>query len=300
MYRKIVYLLKSFLIIILTCNACNGSKSTAEQEASSNIVFSDAEKKMLEDMNQVMVDLPPPTIVPNVLMKIGSEYDPTFTNSLDNIESYQTNEDKSALNLGIYATDVGYQIAYGQAQESLNYMTALQKLAETIGVSAIFDVSNLKSYESNLNNPDSLAALLNTTVMLAEQRLGSTDRLSMAALILSGSFIEGLYLIIKVSESYHVDGITEDEKNLRLQPLMKIILDQEKVLVDVITLIEDIESDEIIAKMLNELQVLKIIYDVNKEDVNKILAKDKNAVIVPQLLRDITKEIVRIREDITS
>ena len=53
-------------------------------------------------------------------------------------------------------------------------------------------------------------------------------------LVLAGSFIEGLYLAIEVIETYPKDVLDADTRNLILEPLVKVVLDQEKPLLDVI------------------------------------------------------------------
>ena len=280
--------------------SCGGGTEKKEESVADDVTFSDAEQQILSDMSQVIKDLPPPSIVPNTLMKIGSEYDPDLVNSIDKIEEYQTNEDKAALNLGIYATDVGYQIAYQQVEESISHMDALQRLAETVGVSTAFDMSLMEQYEQNLDDPGALSSLLNETMLLAEERLESSDRLSMAALVLSGSFVEGLYLIIGIVEDYSGSGLSEQEKNEKLQPLVKLILDQEKPLKDVIGLMKDIPSDDAILSMISELEILRILYDSDMSEIKKAMGDDENYVIPFDMLYDITTEVKRIREDIVS
>lgn len=298
--RKIPGKYIPLILLTIFLFSCGGGAEKKEESVADDVTFSDAEQQIISDMSQVIKDLPPPSIVPNTLMKLGSEYDPDLVNSIDKIEEYQTNEDKAALNLGVYATDVGYQIAYQQVEESISHMDALQRLAETVGVSTAFDMSLMEQYEQSLDNPDSLSSLLNQTMLLAEERLESSDRLSMAALVLSGSFVEGLYLIIGIVEDYSGSGLSEQEKNQKLQPLVQLILDQEKPLKDVIGLMKDIPSDEAILRMISELEILRILYDSDMSEIKKAMGDDENYVIPFDMLYDITTEVKRIREDIVS
>lgn len=288
------------LSLLLFLSACGGGSSEKESDVAGEVTFSEAEQKILADMSQVINDLPPPSVVPNTLMKIGTEYDPDLVNGIEKIETYQTNEDKAAMNLGVYATDVGYQVAYQQVEESMSHMDALQKLAETVGVSTAFDIGLMEKYEESLDNPDSLSSLLNSTVLLAEQRLESSDRLAMAALVLTGSFIEGLYLVVKIIENYKDDNLTVQQRNEKLQPLVRLILDQEKPLKDVIGLMKDIPHDDAIRRMTSELEILRILYDGDLEEIQKAMGDEEDYVIPPDMLIDITTEVKRIREDIVS
>ncbi len=278
--------------------SCGGQQK--QEDVASDVTFSEAEQKIISDISKVISDLPPPSIVPNTLMKLGTEYDPDLVNSIDKIEEYQTDEDKAAMNLGIYATDVGYQVAYQQVEESLSHMEALQRLAETVGVSTAFDVGLMENYEKSMNNPDSLASLLNETMLLAEQRLENSDRLAMAGLVLTGSFIEGLYLVIKIIDEYEGAGLSVAQRNEKLQPLVNIILEQRKPLTDVIKLMKDIPDDNAILGMISELEILKILYDSDLKEIEEAMGGDANYVIPPNMLIDITTEVKRIREDIVS
>lgn len=285
-----------FCLCLYLLASCGGQQK--QEDVASDVTFSDAEQKIISDISKVISDLPPPSIVPNTLMKLGSEYDPDLVNSIDKIEEYQTDEDKSALNLGVYATDVGYQVAYQQVEESLSHMEALQRLAETVGVSTAFDMSLMENYEKSMNNPDSLSNLLNQTMLLAEQRLENSDRLAMAALVLTGSFVEGLYLVIKIIDEYEGAGLSDAERNSKLQPLVQVILEQRKPLTDVIKLMQDIPDDEGIYGMISELEILKILYDSDLKEIEEAMGGDANYVIPPDMLIDITTEVKRIREDI--
>ncbi len=287
------------VILVFVLSACGGG-TKQEEDVAGDVTFSEAEQKIITDMSQVINDLPPPSIVPNTLKKLGTEYDPDLPNSIDRIEEYQTNEDKAALNLGIYATDVGYQIAYQQVEESMSHLGALQKLAETVGVSTAFDMGMMEEYEKSLDNPDSLAGLLNRTMLLAEERLESSDRLAMAALVLSGSFVEGLYLIIRIIEDYEGAGMSAQQRNEKLQPLVNLVLEQEKPLRDVIGLMKDIPSDEAILRMISELEILRVLYESDMNVIREAMGDDQDYVIPPDMMIDITTEVKRIRRDIVS
>ena len=112
-----------FLSALVSCGG-GSSKSSADE-----VAFEEAEKKIVTDMDQVIHDLPSPTEVPYMLQATGADFNSDIINSLDNLQKYLTNEDESALNLGIYATDMGYLISYKQLEEATDYLESAQKLA---------------------------------------------------------------------------------------------------------------------------------------------------------------------------
>lgn len=287
------------LIIAAVLVGCGGSSSEKEKKAAEQAAFEEAEKKITSDLNTVIHDLPSPTEVPYLLQATGADYNPELVNTLDRLPRYETNEDESALNLGVYATDMGYLLSYEKISESREYMNACRKLAENLGVASVFDVKTMEEFQGNLNNPDSLNDILSRAIVEAEERLESADRVSIAALILTGSFIEGLYLAVKVIETYPTDILDEANRNLILEPLVKVVLDQKKPLLDVIAMLKDLPQDDIIAKMINELNILRILYDGDLADIQEKIATNKGDFVITQdMLIDITTEVKRVRRDV--
>ena len=298
-HKKIFDLLsKSTLVLVLTIlAACGGSGDKKSDEAAEE--FDQAKSQMAQDIDKVIHDLPAPSEIPFLLQATGAEYNSDLISDLSKAEDYQTSTDKAALNLGVYATDVGYLASYEQVQEALKYMEACQILAETIGIASSFDLDLLARFEENLGNRDSLATLLNDALYVAESRLENDDRLNAAALVLAGSFMEGLYISTMVIETYPEDMLDEDSRNVILEPLVKIVLDQKKPLMDLIALMNDLPEDEMINYMIEELNVLKYIY---QDELDKIDENIKNNtgdyVLTKDVLSNITYEIKRIRKAI--
>tara|TARA_B100001245_G_C22853493_1_gene410289 strand:+ start:129 stop:1070 length:942 start_codon:yes stop_codon:yes gene_type:complete len=283
----------SFLSTMVSCGG-GSSKSTAE-----DVAFEDAEKKIVTDMDQVIHDLPSPTEVPYMLQATGADFNKDIINGLERLPKYLTNEDESALNLGIYATDMGYLISYKQLEDATDYLESSQKLAESLGVASVFSVATIEKFQSNLDNPDSLNKILNKSITDVEDRLESADRVSVAALILAGSFVEGLYLAVEVIETYPTDVLDEETRNLILEPLVKVVLDQEKPLLDVIGLLKDLPEDDIIDHMISELEVLRVLYETDLAEVEKKIAENTGDFMLTESdLSGIRTEVKRIRTDI--
>jgi hypothetical protein len=117
-------------------------------------------------------------------------------------------------------------------------------------------------------------------------------------MILSGSYIEGLYLSVMVIDTYPEDMLTENQRNLVLEPLMRVIIDQEKSLIDIIALLKDIEQDEIIANIIAEFSILRILYDDDVAAItDKIGGNDPKFVLKKEMLVDVISEVKRIRAD---
>ncbi len=292
--RSTIY---SFVTACLLQFSCSDPEKARQEAAAAE--FDAAEKELVSGIDKVIHDLPSPSEVPFMLEATGADFRVDFVNDLSKVEQYLTSNDKSALNLGVYATDIGYFSSYAQAQEAMDYIEACQKLADKIGVASAFDMKLLARFEQNIGNNDSLAALINDAMVIAESKLEESDRLTMAALVLSGSFIEGLHISTKVIKDYPQDQLSEANRDLILEPLMRIVLEQKKALLDLISVLKHVEQDEIITYLIVEMNVLRYQYEELAELEEKISNNEGGVVLHQHDLRDITAEIERIRNDIT-
>lgn len=285
-----------FSAALISCGGSTKKESKAEE-----VAFSETDQKISGDIGKVISDLPSPSEVPYTMQAIGADFNPTLINDFSKIEAYKSDEDEAALNLGVFATDIGYLSSYQKAQDAMKYMEKCHDLAETLGIASVFDVATMEKFQNSMNNPEELNTTMNDAIMEAEKRLENADRSSVAALVLTGSFIEGLYLATKVIETYPKDILDENTRNMILEPMVRIVLNQKKPLIDIISMLNDLPQDDIIAKMINELSILRLLYDGDLADIEqKIKENTGNFVITQDMLIDITTEVKRVRKDIIS
>ena len=286
----------SLVVVALILSSCGDSRKSKIQKETEAEIYAQAEKQLIEEIDKVVHDMPPPSEVPYLLMATGADFNKELINPIDNASKYFNSADKSAMNLGAYASDIGYLSSYDQVQDALKYMEACQKLADQIGIASAFELDLMEKFEKNLANKDSLASLIDYAMEVAEQKLEATDRLQMVALVLSGSYIEGLYLSCMVLETYPDDLLPEEQKNIILEPMVRVIIDQEKPLEDIITLLKDLEGDDTIAEVIAEFDILKILYREDLKDIKeRIHNADPTLKLDKHLLADIILEIQRIR-----
>ncbi|MEQ9423418.1 MAG: hypothetical protein RJQ09_03290 [Cyclobacteriaceae bacterium] len=296
LYQTLNALVLGLSVLLWSCGG--GSESSDSGEGSESSEFDSAQDQVNQEIDRVVHELPPPTEVPLLLQQVGADFNSKVANDIDKVDGYQSN-DKAALNLGVYATDVGYFASYEQVQDALKYMDGCQKLADYLGIASAFDVSLLRRFEQNIGNRDSLAVLVNQAMVQAEEQLESNSRTKIAALALAGSYIEGLYISTQVIKNYPTD-LPPEARNLVLEPLIRLVADQQKPLLDLIGVLKNIEQDEIVENMEVEMGVLRFYYD-EIGDIEKKISEDAAHVVLDEgLLKDITNEIARIREQIIS
>ena len=285
----------AFAVFSLFLQSCGGG-SSSEQASGASEEFAAAKEEIASDISAYIKDLPPPSEVPFLLMATGSDFNGALVNDLDNADRYTASIDKAALNLGVYATDIGYLSSYDQSDDVFSAVEICQRLAETIGVASAIDIDLITRFEENIGQRDSMAVLIDEVMEVTGERLQTLDRINLAAVALAGSFVEGLYISTQVIDTYPDDLLPEASRNLILEPLVKIVIDQQKTLDDLLKVMGEVESNETIESMTAELNKLKAIYDNDLSEVgDKIANNTGDYQLTKDLIAGLTQETARIR-----
>ena len=283
-----------FLLPIILMVGCTSSSSSGGNEKSKEEL---AEEKTIHDLEQLMADFPEPSLVPFTLKSIGAEFDKDHINSLDGIEGYKSNRDKMALNMGVYASDISYMAAYGHEEDCINYLKASHEMAEFLGDSAIYGDEHLTEFRDHIvdQNEEEISRILTRLFMETSVQMEEDHHLTMAGLALTGSFVEGLYQAVITLETF-----PDTPENQRLlEPLVKIVLGEEKALLDIIEVLNDLPFDDTIAEMITELSILDRLYKGDLQEVEEKMESDPDFLLTKDIMRDITLEVKRIRKQIT-
>lgn len=288
------------LCLVITVSAglilwsCGGSSNKDENSKD----FEAAEESLKDQIQDVVYNIPSPSEIPYLLEATGAEFNQGLINDRKKADSYATKSDKAALNLGVYAADIGYLSSYGKTQEAIDYLNTAKSLADGLGVVGSFDVEVLKQFEENIANKDSLAALLNRTVQKTDSYLKDDSRNKLAALMVTGSFVEGLYISTGLIKSYPKNLLADDQRNLVLTPLMRVILQQEQSVDELLKMLSTVESNETVASITTDLTALQASYRaLNIEE--QIKNNKANLVLSDKNLQDITNIVEKLRKSIT-
>ncbi len=271
-------LLKNSLLLLATAlilsPACKRAGKTGGQSDTMKDAY--AKESIESKVREFVYPLPTVFEVTEMLNEVGANYIISLTNSARNVDSYFTEKSK-ALNLGVYAADLAYNSTYQQKQETMYYMEAAKKLTDDLGISGVINQDLIKKVEENINNKDQLVDLISNTFYDTYDELNRTGKGNLSLLVISGSWVEALYITTNISENvYH---------NLEI---VKIIYQQRETLNKLWGLFEENQQDEYVQEMINELKPVKEVYD----SIGDSLTEDQVTAI--------TNEISRIREKIVS
>lgn len=288
-----------FFVILLAAGLTSCGSTNKDEKEKNSDEFNEANEALKKQIEEVVYDIPSPSEIPYLLQATGAEFNESLVNPRSKVDNYVTRNDKAALNLGVYAADIGYLASYDKTQEAIDYLTACKSLADNLGLIGSFDAEVIQKFEQNISNKDSLTHLLDRTIKKTENYLNDDSRNKLSSLVIAGSFIEGLYISTGVIKTYPKDILPEDKRNLVLTPIMRIVLEQKKSVDDLIKLLSAVEQTEPVTQMVTELKALETAYtNLNIEEQIKnnradLILSDKNLV-------EITTIVERLRNQITS
>jgi len=286
----------SFSVLMAIGLASCGPSSSDKEKNSSE--FKEAEKSLQENIEELVYNIPSPSEIPYLLQATGAEFNESFLNPRTKVDQYSSRTDKAALNLGVYAADIGYLSSYDKTQEAIDYLGAAKTLADGLGVIGSFDVEVLQQFEANISNKDSLTRLLDRTIKKTQAYLADDNRNKLSAMVVTGSFIEGLYISTGLVKTYPKDLLPTDAKNVVLTPLVRIVLEQKKSVTELAKMLGSVEQTESISSIITDLKALEAEYAaLNIEE--QIKNNKANLVLTDKNLVQITNIVEKIRKGIT-
>lgn len=286
-----------FFIAALTLGLASCATSTEDKNANSK-EFDEANETLKNQIEEVAYNIPTPSEIPYMLQATGAEFNQGLINSREKVNGYTTHNDKAALNLGVYAADIGYLTSYDKTQEAIDYLTACKTLSDDLGLVGTFDAELLQRFEENISNKDSLTRILDRTMKKSETFLKDGSRNKLSSLVVTGSFVEGLYIATGLIKSYPKNILPEDNRNLVLTPLMRVVLKQKSSVSEMIKMLNSAEQTGTVATIVDDLKKLEETYqNLNIEE--QIKNNRADLVLTDKNLEGVTTIVEKIRGDIT-
>ncbi|MBO7495806.1 MAG: hypothetical protein J6T98_04580 [Salinivirgaceae bacterium] len=189
---------KSLAILImgsLLVAACSNSGNKSNKDAAAEIDEVSV-SQIIEDFENI----PTPTTIELMSMvnKLGVSYIFDVTNSLANQENYLSTKQK-ALNMGVYAADLSYDVAYQKKAETEEYLKCILGMASDLNIS--IDIDGISSkFQDNINSIEGLTAVIKDMFKDSQYILNQTSQTETALLFLIGSWVESAYICVSASE----------------------------------------------------------------------------------------------------
>jgi hypothetical protein len=215
---------------------------------------------MGEDI-EALTGYPLPTSyeITSLIYEAGAPYILSLSNDPQKAGDYITQRDK-ALNLGVYGADLCYASAYMMKQRTLFYLESSKTLIDELGISTSFNMHYAERVENNLDNRDSVIAIVEESFFDTWDHLVTNEQDILARLVVSGSWIEGMYITTSIAKSSR-DNTT----------FLQILATQSNSLNKLVSLLEPVKDMNDISMIYQRLIELQGIY----ENVGESLTSDQ-------------------------
>lgn len=267
-------------MLLLVGNSCKSDKKSQEGKEVGMEDFL-TEEDIFDDIDKakkIFYSLPSPLETAMLLKSADVSYNEMVLNELSNVEKYSTNKSK-ALNLGIYTTDLSFACLFDQAQTSLKYMDATKQLANEMGISDAIDEETMKRLEQNLNKRDVVMDIISETFLNSSSYLKENDQQDVAAMVLVGGWIEGLYIGTQMIGDKPIKGNKLVDRIAEQKLSFSIV---ERMLQDNTKNVQGEENRDI-TELINELHALKLAFDKIEVQTSAVKIDEKDTASVATL-----------------
>jgi len=296
------------VILLLGLSLVNYScKSGKNQDKEPGLESFLSEEDIFDDIDKakkIFYSLPSPLETAMLLKSAGISYNEQVLNDLGGVDKYSTNKSK-AINLGIYTTDLSFASLFDQPQTSLKYMDATKKLANEMGISDAVDEETMNRLKQNLNNRDIVMDVISETFLNTSAYLKENDQQAVAAMVLVGGWIEGLYIGTQMIGNSPIEGnkLVDRiaEQKLSFSIVERMLQDNRKN--------QKGEENRDIIEMINELHALKMAFEKIEVKTSSVKVEDGDAAsgsllksqtkikVTPEAFRELQAAVQSLRNN---
>ena len=249
-------ILKAFAILIASGSLlmvnCHGDGSKAKKGDDLAIPDSIFKDKPLmiskEAMNDIISNMTSPVEMAALIKSTGVPFNQKYLASTSKVDNLNT-DFKQALNLGVYGCDLGYLNMYEKTGSIISNMQAIKKLADQLRIGHFFDFNTIKRLATNNENIDSLMYISVASFNNMDEYLRDNNRNDISSLLVTGMWIEGMYLACQV---------VKEKPNDRLR---ERIGDSKIVLSDLLLILKNYKTNTSFANLVKEIEKIKKEYD---------------------------------------
>jgi len=263
MYRHLRLFVIGFLsIILIGISGCNTTQKKQEDKTPRA-----PENTIPEDIVKDLSGYPIPTSydITTHIYQAQAGYQASLPNGPEKAGHYITQRDK-VLNLGVYAADLCYATTYLMKQGTMNYLEASKVLIDDLGISSTFNITYAERIEQNIDNRDSLIAVVSESFDDTWNYLVDNQEAVLARLVVCGSWIEGVYITTNVA-LISLDNTT----------FLEALAKQRTSLYELVNLLESVKDVEEVSDIYKGLADIKEFYegvgDIMTDEQLKILAE---------------------------
>lgn len=296
-YRISSGTLTVFILILVLLVGCKGGKTPPQEEIPVRPPEDNAE--ILKDIKQaekIFQALPSPIESAMLVKSAGGRFDESLLNPVGNVNTYVTNK-SMALNLGAYTCDLSFASLYEQTQLIIDYMNAAKKMAEGLSILDAIDQETIDDLEENINNSEYIMDVVSETFLNSNSYLEDNGQPAVAAMVLVGGWVEGLYISTQLVDMNEFNG----------NKLVSRIIDQKLSIDILINLLSKSKGNPAVDELLTQVAKLKIVFDkikletspvrpeYNQTTNTTVLRSEVKTDMTPAVFKELAATVTEIR-----
>ncbi len=287
--NSLLNMFKTILILSIAVifAACNGKGDRSDDNLNDSLVG-------LQDIqSQTYYLIPSPEGLFSFIKDGKLKFSDAVLNPTNNIDNYIDTRSKE-LNFGIYSADLAYVASFNKYQQSVDYLNTVRTLSDDIGISAVFDQNLIGRIDNIIDDQDSLLKVTSDSYLSIVRYLESSDRKKSLALIVTGGWVESIYVVVNLLDNYKQDA-----------KIIALLASQKHVVSNLTSYLDQLKFDETIQMTINELKPLSDFYEkleVQQEEPKSGQQKTDGKIIVGGNAKIIMTEaqFLTLKKEITS
>lgn len=282
----IFFIISLLSTIFIGCNE-KGKMDSGINETSDSMLL---HEQIISDSGLRIFTLPAPLQMATSFKVLNFEYNESLIVPTKKAKSFYSSNYLSGLNLGICTIDLAYCTVYENQQRSLEYIKVMQRLMEEMGLSSAIEKNMEERFATNLKNQDSLYHIILDSYEKSHNYFRENKREQIGFFILSGAFIEGLYLTLNQKQPL---------ENIQIK---KLIGQQKIFLGNVIELLQYFEPEKEMLDLYNKMKIVEHSFkpfqvQSNENKNGKVLI---NCEFKDEDLKALLKNVSQIRDQIVN
>ena len=272
------------LLGVCLLTGCKGGKKAPQEDLKVDIKDKEAILQDIKQAEKIFQALPSPLESAMLIKSAGARFEAKLLNPVSNGNNYVTNK-AMALNLGIYTCDLSFASLYEQTQLLIDYMNAAKKMADGLGILKAIEQEDIDRLEENINNSEVIMDIVSQTFMNSNSYLEDNGQPATAAIVLTGGWIEGLYISTQLVDMNDFNG----------NKLVGRIIDQKLSIDILINLLNSSKGNPAVDEIIVQVTRLKNVFDKIKIDTTPVRPEydpeSKTTVLKSEIKTDMTPEV---------
>lgn len=274
-HMKTLGLLPVFLVLLASCGGSQETNTEADSKGEDSLMMD----SMRTQVKEFVHIFPSHLKVARLFKNAGLKYEGSYLLTSSQADKLMTTQDK-AFGLGFFGVDMAYTAINNQTQASINFLKVSKSLSQQLGLESVYESNHyLQKFEANLNNVDTLEAIIRDLFAESDAFLKDNDKLDVTLLTFAGGWTESVYLAASYARSTKNQAIVEiiGDQLVSLDPLIRLLGENQKNFDNKVLIKQLTETKKILESGIvkPETETEPMIFQLTEKQLDELIAKLK-------------------------